>query len=347
MASRPDEPPESIVLSQFSGIRNTVDRERLGLTDLEVARNVDFDSVGQPRRRRGYELKIAGDFHSIRTIGGRVLGVKDGELGEIVSGPAFDGLGYTIGQKPLSYAQVGDVTYFASEIASGKLQGDLVSQWGLSNDAGQWVSPVVLETATLGKVSGRTLRAPPLASLIAYYRGRIYLASGRYLWATELYLYDHVERERNFIQFEHDITMIAPVDDGIYLGTTDAVYFLSGSFGQGMPRQKLMDTGAVRGSSVEVPTSEQASAGQALPEAMGVMFLTSSGVCVGAPGGQLVNRTRSRVVFPGITDAAALYREDQGATSYVAVTNSGGGPAANARIGDFVDAEIVRAVKRG
>jgi hypothetical protein len=63
---------------------------------------------------------------------------------------------------------------------------------------------------------------------------------------------------------------------------------------------------------------------------------------LGLDGGQAYNLTQDRMVFPGGVGAAAIYREDQGLNSYLAVTNSGGGPAANARIGDYVSAEVVR-----
>ena len=40
--------------------------------------------------------------------------------------------------------------------------------------------------------------------------------------------------------------------------------------------------------------------------------------------------------------AAAFYRRQDGVNQYIAVTNSGGTPSANTRIGDYVDAELIR-----
>jgi hypothetical protein len=48
------------------------------------------------------------------------------------------------------------------------------------------------------------------------------------------------------------------------------------------------------------------------------------------------------MAFPAGVSAAALFRQDQGANSYIAAVDSAGGPSANARIGDYVDAEIRR-----
>jgi hypothetical protein len=79
----PDQPPESVILGAFKGLKNTVSRERLGPDDLERAVNVDIDDVGQLRRRRGRVRKQTGSWHSIRTFTLKVLGVKDGTLGII------------------------------------------------------------------------------------------------------------------------------------------------------------------------------------------------------------------------------------------------------------------------
>lgn len=348
MASRPDEPPESIILGQFSGIRNTVSRERLQMGELETAVNVDIDDAGQLRRRRGFAQRDASSWHSVGNVAGETLGVKDGELGIIRSNFSFSAL-TAVGDDPLSYTSVSDTIYFSSRSASGKIVDGVVLGWGQVGGAGEWLSPVIRPTETLGAISGKIIAAPPLATEIEYYKGRIYLANERWLWATELYLYDLVDRNRNYIQFEHDITMVRAVENGIFVGTTKQLFFLQGTMADGLKRTTVLDSPVIRGSAVVVPAAEaipQAQGG-ATPEGNACMFLTSQGICVGTDTGQVINLTRRRVVFPASVSAAALYREDQGANSYVAVTDSAGGPSANARIGDYVDAEIVRASQRG
>lgn len=340
----PEQPPESIILGAFRGVRNTVGRERLAPEELEAAVNVDIDDAGQARRRRGYDLKLAGNFHSLRAIGGRVLGVKDGVLGQVNTDYSFTSLGVTVGNDPLSYTQVDATTYFSSIDASGKIVGDTVSDWGAADDAGEWLSPVNTPTDTLGEIFGYQITAPPYAQEIEAYSGRIYLLAGKYLWATELFLYDYISKTKNFMQFEAEGTLLAAVNDGLYVGTTNAVYFLKGTLSDGFRVDQVLDVGAVRGSMVRVPAKDVHPAGQQGPmaESLAVVFMTASGICAGFDGGQVFNLTRDRVAFPSAQSAAALYREDSGVSSYVAVTDSGGGQAANARIGDFVDAEIVR-----
>lgn len=343
MASQPPQLPESILIDHFSGIKNTVTPERLSIGELEIATNIDLDDAGQPHRRRGYAQKITGSFHSVCAIGGRTLGVKDDDLGVVGLDYSFRSL-TSVGPDPLSYTQVGPTTYFSSLSASGKITEDVASPWGATDDAGLWVSPVLTPTDTLGAISGKMLHVVPYATEIEYYRGRIYLAAGRMLWTTELYLYDYVDRTRNFYQFEQDITMLRAMEDGLYVGTGSGLYFLQGTFSEGHKRVTIGDFSVVRGSSVALQKARvhpQARQGP-VEETGAILFLTSAGVCAGFDGGEVVNLTRGAVQFPSAQSAAALYREDLGVTSYIAVADSAGGPSANARIGDFADAEIRR-----
>lgn len=348
MASRPpSEPPESIVLGQFSGIRNTVSEERLQLGELAAAVNVDIDDVGQLRRRRGRASLHSDPHHSlIGPIAGRTLVVR-GEMLGWLNGTAFTELVWA-GPEPLSYTNVGSDIYFSSEITSGKIVNGEALPWGADGES-QWISPVMTPSDTLGAISGRRLQAPPRAIEIEHYKGRIYLAAGPVLWATELYLYDLVDKDKNYVLLEDDITMVRAVGDGLYVGTTRELLFLRGTLAKGLEMQSIISSPVIRGSAVVVPYSKvhpQARQGP-VPEGEGPVFMTEAGVCLGLDGGQVYNLTQDRVIFPAAERAAALYREDQGANSYVAVADSAGGPRANTRIGDYVDAEIVRASQRG
>lgn len=347
MAGQPYEPPESIVTGAFTGIKNTVSAERLQPGELEAAVNVDIDDAGQLRRRRGRSRISTAPHHSLREIAGRHLVVRDGMLGTITSGYVFTPLVW-VGPERLTYTAVGDDIYYSSPDTSGKIIGGVAMPWG-NDGAGIWVSPVTTPTDTLGLIAGKQLKAPPRASEIEAYSGRIYLAAGPVLWGTELYLYDHVDKDKNYVLLEHEITMVQAVGDGLYVGTTAQLLFLKGVLSKGMALQVIVNSPVVRGSAVRVPYSKahpQARQGP-VPEGEGPMFMTAAGICLGLDGGTVYNLTQDRMVFPGAQSAAALYREDQGANAYVAVADSAGGPQANTRIGDYVDAEIVRASQRG
>lgn len=346
----PNEPPESLTVAAFSGMKNIVDPERLQPGELERATNIDLDDVGQARRRRGYTQRLSGTCHSVWTApDGRLFVVRDGQLGLVDAGWNFTGLGSYVGMDHLSYAEAGGEIFFSSRTASGIVDADNgVSPWGANAAEATWLSPVTRPTETLGAIRGKLLGPPPLAHEIGYWRGRMWLASGNVLWATELYLYRYVDKTRTFFQFEGDITMIAPVDDGIYLGTDKGLYFLSGTLAE-LKREKLMSSRVVPGSKVFAPTSQThpLAASQPMPESDSVLFVTDDGICVGVPGGRCYNLTQKSMMLPKADSGAGLFRVDSGVSAYVAALDSGGDPATNARIGDYVDASIVRAVDRG
>ena len=350
MALPPQPPPpgpDSVVLDKFDGLKNTVTRERLKPTELETAINIDIDDVGQIHRRRGYTRVSTANFSSLFTAaGGTVYGVRNTDIGVINPNYTFTSLGsgLTIGA-PLDYAQVGTTIYFSSKTASGQIDtvAKTVSPWGATTDQGTWLSPVVNPTATLPAIRGRYLGSPPMATCLTYWNGRIYLGSGNTLWATELYLYNYVDKTKNFMMFESDVTNIGAVTDGIYVTTQDAVWFLSGTLNE-MKRIPIMSYGGVPGSMVSVPAElvdpQQQTSQSPLDSKNAVVFMSNSGLCAGLDSGSLNNLTQNDVLFPQAMSIVPLFRRQDGVNSYVGVADGGGSTAA--RIGDYVDAQIIR-----
>ena len=339
-----DGPPESINLQAFTGLKNTVTQERLAPNELARAQNIDLDDLGQPHRRRGYTLVDAGQYHSLYQSTRDLYAVKNGDLGWISPTYQFTTVFAGVGAAPLAYEQVGDTLYFSSSQASGKVDvpSHTASAWGASTSEGVWLSPVVNPTATLGEVRGKLLGKPPMASYLAHFMGRLYLAEDHVIWATELYLYDYVDKTRNFLQFEDEITGIGAVTDGLYVGTKSGVFFLDGPF-TSMRRRPLSSVGCIAGSMITVPADLLPAAGDLAQQSRNaVLFMTSQGLNAGFDGGTCIDLTQAKHLFPSGQHVAPLFRKQDGGSTYVGVIDSGGTPAANTRIGDYVDAEIRR-----
>jgi hypothetical protein len=348
------DPNPDVTFGKFTGLKNTVTAERLANDELASAVNVEVDDQGQIRRRRGYAKKLSGEFHSLFSAAdGTVYGVMNGNL--VIINPGYTtqvlkvGISSdpTAGETPLSWVQVGDVLYYSSPQDSGKIVNGAVMPWGTLNGAGYWLSPVVNPTPTLAPIKGKLLRNPPHATCMTYWNGRIYMGAGTTLWATELYLYDYVDATRSFFQFEGEITMLGTVTDGIYVGTDQGLWFLTGSTLSELKRVPVMDSAVIPGSMVDIPAE------LANPPQMGLnmdtevkislAFLTTNGFCVAQDGGQAYNLTENKFIFPDAARASALWRRQDGINQYVAVTDSEGDPASSARIGDYLDATIIRA----
>lgn len=361
---------DSVLISGFAGLKNTVSPERLSPKDLARARNIDLDDAEQAHRRRGRRLAVIGNFHSLfNTEGGRVFGVKDGVLSRINPDYSVDEVVSGIASDPLSYTQIGPMLYFSSTSNSGKIQLQTLTpdRWGSIGGDGLWFSPVVHPElpqlagpaapnpnvpiagpdVTLPPINGRLFGAPPMAQFIAWYNGRIYLAAKRTLWATELYLYDFVDKTKNYRQFEADITGLAAVEDGIYVGTADAVYFISGSFTDGA-RTRRIHSPCIPGSMIVVPAEHVDPEARIRPDLPGksrkaMLCHTQSGIVVGLEGGTTYNLTDDTYWFPQAQRAATMFREQDGMRTVVSALDSGGTPSENARFGDFLDATIIRA----
>ena len=334
------EEPQSIVFDQFTGLRNTVARSRLGPSELVTGRNIDLDNTNQPRRRRGYERVATGSFHSLTTVGDRTLAVRDGDLVRVYPEYSITTLRSDLGPDRVVFVDVAGTTYFSSRASSGKiLPDDTVQDWGMVTSAGEWHSPVVNPTSTLPDLNGKLIGPPPMAEHLTLYNGRIYLAHDNVLWMTELFLYDYVDRTRNFLQFESKITGLIAMADGIYVGTATAVWFLRGSVGQ-MQRTRMTPEGMVEHTATTVPAEALPLQDPTLGEV--AMFVSPSGVCAGLAGGTCFNLTRDKFELPDAVRGAAMHRREDGTDYYIGALDSAGTPTSAARIGDYVDAEIRR-----
>ncbi len=370
---------DSVEFRKFVGLRNTVERERLGPDELEVAVNVDLDDVGELHRRQGSQLKAPGNWASIfNSLEGYIYGVCNGNLVRVY--PNFTTKTMQAGfdpTLPIAYEQFAfGKIYWSCPTQNGTIDTttDTTAPWLgpalgpqyipdlLDPNAPQvpalpagtwWLSPIVNPVATLAPIKGRILGPPPFAEFLTYFNGRLYMGIGRTMWHTELFLYDYVNKTRNFFQFEADITMIGTVTDGIYVGTTEGIYFLiptpkiEGHPAGALKKTRVMDTGVVPGSMVYIPgelgNPPQVGPDQDTPMKVSVMFMTNKGYCVAQDGGVCTNFSEDKFNFPAAATASAMYRAQQGYHQYVTVLNSQGTPTTNARIGDHVDVTLRKA----
>jgi hypothetical protein len=343
----------SVKLDRFKGLKNTLTYERMAQDDLWRATNIDLDDDNQIHRRRGYTRVAVGSFHSLWTSEESfVYGVYNDVLSLIQPDysmvPILAGVGdaYSNGGLGLDYAQVGRDVYFTGQSAAGIISTatQTVSPWGPSEDI--WLSPVVNPTANLPEIRGKLLGAPPRASYITAYNGRMYIGQGRTVWCTELYAYGLVDKTRNFFQFEGEITMLGTVADGVFVGTTEGVWFLAGPAFP-LKRTRVMDSPVLPRSMVYVPAElanpPQVGTQVVTPLEVSLIFQTSKGVCVGMDGGKTNNLTEHKFFFPQALRGAAMFRRQDGMNQYIAVNDSEGQPTNGARIGDYVEATIIRA----
>jgi hypothetical protein len=166
------------------------------------------------------------------------------------------------------------------------------------------------------------------------------------MWATELYLYNFVDATSGYKLFEADLTMIGTVSDGIYVGTKEGLWFLTGPTFAEMKRTRVMDSGVIPGSMVDLPgelgNPPQVPLVAMTPIVSAIMFMTTKGVCIAFDSGKVTNMTETKYVFPDSVGAAALFRQQDGVNQYITTLQNGGSPIQGAAIGDYLDVTIIR-----
>jgi hypothetical protein len=103
---------------------------------------------------------------------------------------------------------------------------------------------------------GGVVDVPPVGTILAAWHGRMLIADGTTLWATRPHQPDLCDRTRDFVQFEYPITLLYGTGAGLFVGTTQALHFLSGGdIGTEMQFRTVTRGPAAKGSAVEIDTS--------------------------------------------------------------------------------------------
>lgn len=144
---------DTVTYLGFTGLRNNIASERMAITDLVTAVNVDLDNSGRLSRRAGYTSVLAGT---------RVHSMWADESEDVclyVAGSALRRLNadYTstlvrsaVSDLPVAYTRVNDLVYFANEAISGvyDITAGAARAWGMDAPASVGI------TASVGVLSG-------------------------------------------------------------------------------------------------------------------------------------------------------------------------------------------------
>lgn len=179
---------------------------------------------------------------------------------------------------------------------------------------------------------------PPGSGPLAYLLGRILLADGNTLWATDPYQYELVDAIGGYKMLESEITFLASVSNGVFIGTLTGVFFMSGPFDEA----QLTRVSTHRAPKQAPQSIDMAEVLKGDDPGVGVLFLTDGGVCVGMAGGQVINLTNKIFEFPKAESVSVMVRSQDGMNQFVGVASHPGTPSGSARFGDFVEAEIFR-----
>lgn len=167
---------------------------------------------------------------------------------------------------------------------------------------------------------------PPAGQLLAYYRGRMFVAVGDTLYMSEPFAHELFDARR-YLQLDGRITLLAPMVDkdaagnglgsGFFVGTDRSCGILAGNNAEDFQYVPKVEYGAVPGAVDYVDGALFRSAettARVLP-----MWLTTQGLCVGLPDLTIGNLTRSKYGFPAAGRGAALFMP--GPNRFIATAN--------------------------
>lgn len=179
----------------------------------------------------------------------------------------------------------------------------------------------------------------PACSVLAFAAGRLLGIRGNlFLW-SEPFRPGVWRPAQNFIQLAQPGSLIAPTQDGVYVGTlakdgSGEVIFLAGFDFAKSAYLPVTPYGAYPGTLVDMPHTMQM--GWASPQ----------GFVIADNGGQVTNISFDKVAFPPALRGGSMVREENGIRQIVTGL-APSGATNNLTATDYIDAEIIKGASHG
>jgi hypothetical protein len=166
----------------------------------------------------------------------------------------------------------------------------------------------------------------PPGKIVRAFNGRLLVARGKLIYFSEPFAPALHRPVEGFIPFPDRVTMVRPNDEGVYVGTTKATYWLAGADIAKAELVPVLRIGAAEHSDSLVDD-----------EAGIVQWFSHDGLVRGDRAGQITEMQADTAPADSAT-RAATHHIDQGGTQYSVATSTR--PSSAASIGSFMDAEI-------
>jgi len=164
----------------------------------------------------------------------------------------------------------------------------------------------------------------PAGRCLEFYDGKLYFAINNYLYCTKTFDVEHIDIRYNVVAgFPTNITMVAKVTDGLYVGTADGTYFLSGSATEqgGFSQEQISKFGVIYGSNITYQ-SENSKATEGVN--INVYWTSTNGIYSGTSGGKYKHLSEDQVNMSLGTTATALLKTFGETQQYIVCFNADG-----------------------
>lgn len=157
----------------------------------------------------------------------------------------------------------------------------------------------------------------PIGTLSAVWNGRVLVAEGSTLWASLPTRYEHFRLAEDFKRFSAPITLVQPVDNGIFVGTEAELAFLSGNEFSKLRYDQVIEGVVVLGSGVTVD-GKLLRRGDDVGQGIGMVCIADRGLVAGFSDGDAI-RITTGVYETAATEVAATFRVRDGIPQYIAI----------------------------
>lgn len=161
------------------------------------------------------------------------------------------------------------------------------------------------------------LHAPPSGILPAMWRGRVLLAEGNVLHASLPGQWELFDMRRDFKQFSADITLVQPVDQGLFIGTTEELCYLAGTEFDKLVYTQVVKGAVVKGSGAAIK-GELLRRGEGYAEGSAMLCIADGSIVAGLSDGSVMRVTQARY-RSAVTEVASTVRTLGGVPQYIAI----------------------------
>lgn len=172
-------------------------------------------------------------------------------------------------------------------------------------------------TALSTQFIGSGLAQPPVGIMPTVWASRVLIADGAVMWATRPFQPELCDLTQDFVQMPAPITMMYGNSDGVFVGTTEGMYFLAGTALSDLKAQSIAAGAVALGSGVEVDLSYLNEKVRPRDILQGALCLLDGAVHLAHGNGQ-INGLTSNVYRASATEVYATTRMRDGVMQYIA-----------------------------
>jgi hypothetical protein len=186
---------------------------------------------------------------------------------------------------------------------------------------------------------------PPYLENLCYAFGRVWGSSGADVYYSEPFKPGLFKLASNKFSFDSDVTLIAKVSTGLFIGMSGRTVFLAGTIPSQMV-QSDAGAGSIKGTLAYSNNLPDLGSILGTPEKGFVdvpMWMTTEGIVAGNQAGKLYNLTKNKIKMGIPSSGASLYRNAEGVFQFLTSFKSG----ATGSGAGFIDTDTYNVFKNG